>query len=54
MAKYNAGFVFLGVQARETSEFNQSTVADMYGFTRDALIRKIKKYNISITKGENT
>ncbi len=30
--------------------YNQTTAADLLGITRDALIRKMKKYNISIEK----
>jgi DNA-binding NtrC family response regulator len=42
------------LKALQTSKYNQTTAADMLGITRDALIRKMKKYNISITKGENS
>ena len=35
------------------SQFNQKAAADILGITRDALIRKMKKYNISIGKSEN-
>jgi len=35
------------------SQFNQKAAADILGITRDALIRKMKKYNISIGKTEN-
>jgi DNA-binding NtrC family response regulator len=35
------------------SKFNQKAAADILGITRDALIRKMKKYNISIGKAEN-
>ncbi len=35
------------------SQFNQKAAADILGITRDALIRKMKKYNISIGKAEN-
>jgi DNA-binding protein Fis len=42
------------LKALQTCKYNQTTAADMLGITRDALIRKMKKYNISITKGENT
>ena len=42
------------LKALQTCKYNQTTAADMLGITRDALIRKMKKYNISISKGENT
>jgi transcriptional regulator with PAS, ATPase and Fis domain len=35
-----------------SSKYNQQTAADLLGITRDALTRKMKKYDISITKGE--
>ena len=35
------------------SQFNQKAAAEILGITRDALIRKMKKYNISIGKTEN-
>ncbi|MEI7727377.1 MAG: sigma-54 dependent transcriptional regulator [Bacteroidota bacterium] len=35
------------------SQFNQKAAAEILGITRDALIRKMKKYNISIGKAEN-
>jgi DNA-binding NtrC family response regulator len=33
-------------------KFNQTVAADMLGITRDALSRKMKKYNIVVTKGK--
>jgi DNA-binding NtrC family response regulator len=36
-----------------STKFNQKAAADVLGITRDALIRKMKKYNISIGKAEN-
>jgi DNA-binding NtrC family response regulator len=39
--------------ALQNCKYNQSAAADMLGITRDALIRKMKKYNISITKTED-
>jgi DNA-binding NtrC family response regulator len=35
------------------SQFNQKAAAEILGITRDAMIRKMKKYNISIGKAEN-
>lgn len=37
-------------QALKKSDYNQTSAADMLGITRDALIRKMKKYNINIQK----
>lgn len=39
-------------QALQTKNYNQKATADILGITRDALIRKMKKYNISINKTE--
>lgn len=39
-------------KALQSSKFNQQTAADILGITRDALTRKLKKYNISINKSE--
>ena len=36
----------------QNCKFNQQSSADALGITRDALIRKMKKYNITINKGE--
>jgi DNA-binding NtrC family response regulator len=36
--------------ALKSCNFNQKAAADLLGITRDALIRKMKKYNISINK----
>jgi DNA-binding NtrC family response regulator len=33
--------------------YNQKVTADLLGITRDALIRRMKKYNINVTRGEN-
>jgi DNA-binding NtrC family response regulator len=38
-------------QALQTSGYNQKAAADLLGITRDALIRKMKKYSIIIHKG---
>ena len=35
-----------------TTKFNQKAAADILGITRDALIRKMKKYSLSIGKSE--
>ncbi len=32
-------------------EYNQKAAAEILGITRDALIRKLKKYNITIKRG---
>jgi DNA-binding NtrC family response regulator len=37
-------------QALKKSNYNQTSAADMLGITRDALIRKMKKYKINIQK----
>lgn len=38
--------------ALQNSKYNQSTAADTLGITRDALIRKMKKYNIAVSRIE--
>jgi transcriptional regulator with PAS, ATPase and Fis domain len=40
-------------KALQSSKFNQQTAADLLGITRDALTRKMKKYDISISKSES-
>ena len=40
-------------KALQICEFNQQAAANTLGITRDALIRKMKKYNISICRSEN-
>ncbi|MEI7895748.1 MAG: sigma-54 dependent transcriptional regulator [bacterium] len=40
-------------KALSATKFNQKAAADILGITRDALIRKMKKYNLSIGKSEN-
>jgi DNA-binding NtrC family response regulator len=40
-------------KALQSSKYNQSAAADMLGITRDALIRKMKKYDIAVSKGED-
>ncbi|MFZ4522465.1 MAG: sigma-54-dependent transcriptional regulator [Bacteroidales bacterium] len=40
-------------KALASTKFNQKAAADVLGITRDALIRKMKKYNLSIGKSEN-
>ena len=39
-------------KALQISKYNQQAAANMLGITRDALIRKMKKYNINVCKGE--
>ena len=39
-------------KALQNSKYNQQATADILGITRDALIRKMKKYEISVTKNE--
>jgi len=39
-------------KALQSVKFNQKAAADILGITRDALIRKMKKYNIRISKTE--
>ena len=40
-------------KALVSTHFNQKAAADVLGITRDALIRKMKKYNLTIGKSEN-
>lgn len=37
----------------ESCKYNQHAASDMLGITRDALIRKMKKYDITVSRGEN-
>lgn len=39
-------------KALRICKYNQQAAADILGITRDALIRKMKKYDISVSKGE--
>ncbi|HKI88622.1 MAG TPA: sigma-54 dependent transcriptional regulator [Draconibacterium sp.] len=39
-------------KALQNCKYNQKAAADMLGITRDALIRKMKKYDISVSRGE--
>jgi DNA-binding NtrC family response regulator len=39
-------------KALQNNQYNQQLAADALGITRDALIRKMKKYSISIGKAE--
>ncbi|NQT58118.1 MAG: sigma-54-dependent Fis family transcriptional regulator [Bacteroidetes bacterium] len=39
-------------KALQSCKYNQKAAADMLGITRDALIRKMKKYDITVSKGE--
>jgi DNA-binding NtrC family response regulator len=39
-------------KALQSCDFNQSVAADKLGITRDALSRKMKKFNIIVNKGE--
>jgi DNA-binding NtrC family response regulator len=39
-------------KALQISKYNQQAAADILGITRDALIRKMKKYDINVFKGE--
>ena len=39
-------------KALKNCNYNQSAAADILGITRDALIRKMKKYDISVSKNE--
>ena len=41
-------------KALQNNRFNQQAAADALGITRDALIRKMKKHNISISRGEES
>jgi DNA-binding NtrC family response regulator len=40
-------------KALQSVKYNQKAAADILGITRDALIRKMKKYNIRINKSES-
>jgi len=40
-------------KALRNCKFNQSAAADLLGITRDALIRKMKKYDISVCRNED-
>jgi len=39
-------------KALQMCKYNQTSTADMLGITRDALIRKMKKYDINVSRGE--
>ncbi|MEI6062256.1 MAG: sigma-54 dependent transcriptional regulator [Bacteroidota bacterium] len=39
-------------KALQSSKFNQKAAADLLGITRDALIRKMKKYDISVSRSQ--
>jgi len=39
-------------KALQSCKYNQKAAADMLGITRDALIRKMKKYDITVSRGE--
>jgi len=39
-------------KALQSCKYNQTTTADLLGITRDALIRKMKKYSIAVSRGE--
>jgi len=39
-------------KALQSCKYNQKAAADMLGITRDAIIRKMKKYDITVSKGE--
>jgi DNA-binding NtrC family response regulator len=41
-------------KALQKTEFNQKAASDLLGITRDALIRKMKKYKISVSKVEES
>lgn len=40
------------IEALHSSKYNQTAAAEILGISRDALIRKMKKYNISVSKGK--
>lgn len=40
--------------ALKEKNYNQNKTAELLGITRDSLIRRMKKYNIHIAKGENS
>jgi len=39
-------------KALQSCKYNQTTAAELLGITRDALIRKMKKYSIAVSRGE--
>ena len=39
-------------KALQSCKYNQKAAADMLGITRDAIIRKMKKYDITVSRGE--
>jgi DNA-binding NtrC family response regulator len=39
-------------KALQNCKYNQKVTAEVLGITRDTLIRKMKKYNITIRRGE--
>jgi DNA-binding NtrC family response regulator len=39
-------------KALQMCKYNQTSTADMLGITRDALIRKMKKYDINVSRVE--
>lgn len=41
------------LEALHICKYNQTAASDMLGISRDALIRKMKKYNISVFKGKD-
>ncbi len=53
VANLKSNEVDLVRKALVSSNYNQKQAADILGITRDALIRKMKKYNITIGKAEN-
>jgi len=59
MAMQKDGLVNLKIQeirtirkALQNSKYNQKAAADLLGITRDALIRKMKKYDITVIKND--
>jgi DNA-binding NtrC family response regulator len=50
--KLKVGEIKMIRQALQRCNFNQQATADVLGITRDALIRKMKKYEISVSRSE--
>ncbi len=51
--KLKVGEIKMIRKALQSCNFHQQATADVLGITRDALIRKMKKYEISVIKSEN-
>jgi DNA-binding NtrC family response regulator len=52
LVKLKVGEIKMIRKALQTCNYNQQATADVLGITRDALIRKMKKYEISVSRSE--